>query len=36
MKETTGQLLARANVVVQMIFQAQEFLEAVKKYLGEE
>ena len=24
------------NVVVQMIFQAQEFLEAAKKYLGEE
>ena len=24
------------NVVVQMIFQAQEFLEAAKEYLGEE
>jgi uncharacterized protein (UPF0332 family) len=24
------------NVVVQMIHQAQEFLEAAKKYLGEE
>ena len=24
------------NVVVEMIFQAQEFLEAAKKYLGEE